>query len=932
MATIDLAQTVDPTTQQGIRQGIGAAATIDLAGKVDKASIGAASGVAALDANGFVPLAQIPSGVTFDTELAQALTPYATNAALATAVSLLTTSKLNFNLTVTPSANTATTGMAWTVKSNIIHNSGVNYPALTIDLPPYSGTTDNVWFIGIDLFRQVLVALPRNIHTGWLVLGIVTVTANGNPTVKNLNSSIPPAKLLRVLRKIKQNEPVNVVVMGSSLTIYPDWSQALFGASATSALYLVPGVNTYNSWGQVGTPNGEQAAFCGSAQRAHFINQPAIGGIAANSFVSDLITNLLPTNGRAAYLRNTDLVVLGCLANYGTDRLDIADAECSILAEMGIDVILTTDTPSVPSGSALNWSLGQGTYTDLQNANLYPDGDYLRELAERYNFELADTAGFMFYEQLRWMANPAPYATKSSYRIFVDTGHPFQQTGTPLGRTAFQIDGYEAMARAVRSVISIDSTSTSVTTQPTIVNYNFVTSTQGFGNYANTTTSYSSNGLTVTKNQAASEIWGAINNTTFNPPVNVGDKIQVTGSVTGTATQAVNVAIMNGSNFGSNIVTVTADGQFTANLTVNSGLSNLTTLGFISKTTTGNLGDSFTVSNIQVSITPANSTTTTTITPIDLIPERITRTPTRSYPFFLRSASATNVKSLCTLGDVVVTLPQDEYHTVLGTSVKGTLGSAATSNGSQLPVSSRFSPGYPTANNYITIAPGQKAAWSAHGAVAFHMINLGVITPSWTADVYINGVKSNSIAGGGITAAGPDFYTEICNCNQLAKTFPTDELFKGLVTCEIVNTSATASINVLLFIAHTAKIEYYGLSDIMFTGAWQNETSFTFGGNSIPCMYTDSASAYAVCKHTGRRLGWIVATNTNSKPVIVKTGMANSRLTPNVTQGIQELGTLYPEIGRTTGRSRIALAANNGTTAAGNRGLAILGAVSYLDR
>lgn len=89
---------------------------------------------------------------------------------------------------------------------------------------PYSFSGGNlpvvangVWFVGVDLYRGTLIALPRLGHRGWVPVARVVTDATAIVSVEQIAPALPVSRLPRTLAKIRAGQPVNVVVMGSSL-------------------------------------------------------------------------------------------------------------------------------------------------------------------------------------------------------------------------------------------------------------------------------------------------------------------------------------------------------------------------------------------------------------------------------------------------------------------------------------------------------------------------------------------------------------------------------------------------------------------------------------------------------------------------------------------------------------------------------------------
>lgn len=288
---------------------------------------------------------------------------------------------------------------------------------------------NGTWYVGVDLFRKVLIALPRLGHRGWIPVARVIATSVVQ-TVEQIAPALPTSRIPRTLAKIMRGENINVRVIGSSLTAGgnpTDWSGMLFRSDASVTAYKVPSVANFQNAGVGGSPNQYQLVQAG------FASSHSAYGFGASG-TPNVARGKLPPNGRSQLFSGVDLVVLGCLANGGDYRLESIEPIIRKLREQGCEIIVVAD----------NWQGPTSKVADLATGGLYQDGPFLQNICDLYGVEFADTAAYVAEAQFRYGASA----------IYDDTIH--MKGALPAGRNAPPSCGHEVWARAVRSVITID--------------------------------------------------------------------------------------------------------------------------------------------------------------------------------------------------------------------------------------------------------------------------------------------------------------------------------------------------------------------------------------------------------------------------------------------------------------------------------------------
>lgn len=453
----------------------------------------------------------------------------------------------------------------------LVTTRGLTVSVASFKAGPFSFSGGNLtvvangtWFVGVDLYRNTLIALPRLGHRGWVPVARVVVGEASITELEQIPPVLPPSRIPRTLEKLRAGQTVNVVVMGSSLAEGggpTTWSGMLFNASANPSAYRVPGVGTFRNIGLGGSPNQYMLAQLGYA----------VG------------------SGRSPLFDGVDLVVLTCLANGGAYRLDIIEPLVRQLKARGVEIILLTDNPQNPTDD----------YASMQSSLLYRDGPEPIRVAERYGIELADTAAYVFEQRLRHGSG-----------IYSDKIH--MRAGDPVGPDADRPSGgHEIYARAVRSVLPIKSRFVGTP----IKHSTFDDSLQGSTAYATASVASVDGRLKISKTTGNPGQWGGWIDI---PPVKNGGTLRVQGTWSfenGYAGNPIQVGMQGGGSGWGSTTRAPAPGTFDLTVTATRDIPSGGKLLFFGNNTNAPLDAAFSIDDLIITLNP-------TVAAIDMIPGR----------------------------------------------------------------------------------------------------------------------------------------------------------------------------------------------------------------------------------------------------------------------------------------------------------------------
>lgn len=709
------------------------------------------------------------------------------------------------------------------------YGAGIAVNNLTVTVSPfcldgfmYDGGSFTVlpngtWFLGVELSSKQLRALPRRGHRGVVYVARVVSNATLITSVVACELELPATRIPRTLNKVINGKPINVLIMGSSLTQTSGsdqtWPSLIFGSTATVDKYKIPN-STMTATGVGGSPNAYQLAQVGIAS-----NHGSYSGFGASG-VSGLVGPRIGTNGRSKLFKDIDVVVLGCLANGGDYRLENIEQTVRRLVQMGKEVILVTDNPQNPTTD----------YGTLSNSLLHVDGPEVIRIANLYGVELADTSSYVFEAHLR----------ANGTGIFGDTIH--QAQATPSGpNTVLPASGHEAWARAVRSLFSVSTAATNPT--QLITNGTFDTSTVGWSTENGSVLSQSNGQMTVTASGTnARQGKQVLANVPIGSSVTITlDLISYTGSWDA-GLISTNIGSWDGGN-GS------IGGLGGSPRRITKTFTNVTNqLTFVFYNTSSVAGDTLVVDNISVSAIFATTT--------DQIVNR--RTEIKTLP------PSRIVTDLGTPGDMFVILPKDEFYFSTGNGSKGTLGAHPWGNSS---FARRFSSHTSSTGDLLSIATGQKACISATGVVSFNMIHYrDVADGACTFTVTINSVVRKTVTIS-TPPFGNEWWLQIMSSSELNAISSLLDTGSSFETIEIAVTSGTLKIAAL--VSGTVDATYISVDEISYKGTWlPNEVSVS----NLYGKPTDTVNSMASVNCPGRRLAWIISANPGSKSVTLSSG------------------------------------------------------------
>lgn len=677
---------------------------------------------------------------------------------------------------------------------------------------PAAGT----WFIGAELWSGALRCLPRLGHRGWVPVARVVASSGAITSITQIMPAMPASRIPRTLKKLNDGASINVVVMGSSLTVSggaaTDWPGMIFGSGSIAA-YRLPGVIAAQYRGVGGAPNQYQLAQVGLASK-HWGY-----GFANSGFAITGEPKFPPPNGRSAMLTGVDLVVIGVLANGGDYRLESIEPIVRKLRQRGVEVILVTDNPQGPSTD----------YAAMSAASLYVDGPEVMRIADLYGVELADTAGYVFEAHIR----------SGGTGIYGDTIH--MTTGTPSGPAALlPANGHEAWARAVRSIFSIRYTPA----VPTVTNnaYDFAWNFNDWATYgASSSLALSAGRLVVTTSGAASGGWVIIPGA-----IQVGDTVTVTydaSSITGGNWQIG----LQGTGWASNAPDAVAGTAQQVTLVATQAVADVRVL-FYRHTGAGTI----TLDNVTVSVSRAGAASFS-----NAVPDR----PAAVAPL----PPIRMVSDFKTPGDAFVILPADEQFVGTGTDVdRGTLGAHPWGSNS---FARCWSSVVGASQDLLTLAVGKKAALSGPAPVGYAMIHYrDPADGPCTVEVRINNGAVKTLNIGTVPFAN-EWFLPIYTPTELNAATPTPAIGSAWDSISLHVTSGTLKIAAL--IALGADIDFVSPEQMSYLGTWLPRENSRSG---IPGRPTDSAGAYAFLKCTGNRVVWIVSGNPGTKLCEVGSG------------------------------------------------------------
>jgi hypothetical protein len=203
---------------------------------------------------------------------------------------------------------------AGTGVSSVLGNS-VSADGLTVGVPsfvvgPFSFAggsitvlSNGTWYVGVELSSKQVRILPRLGHRGWVPVARVTTNSNEVTEIIQIKPELPVCRIPRTMTKILAGEPINVVIMGSSLTASSGdsgtWPGMVFGQGSILS-YKVPTVCNTKYTGVGGSPNKYQLAQLGLATNHTGYGYPGTGypGTIAANGQSEVVNYLRSMGGQ----------------------------------------------------------------------------------------------------------------------------------------------------------------------------------------------------------------------------------------------------------------------------------------------------------------------------------------------------------------------------------------------------------------------------------------------------------------------------------------------------------------------------------------------------------------------------------------------------------------------------------------------------------
>jgi len=680
---------------------------------------------------------------------------------------------------------------------------GLNFSGGSIIMPA-AGT----WYVGVELFSNVLRCLPRLGHRGWVPVARAVCTSSTITDLKQITPVVPACRIPRTMAKVLAGQSISVVIMGSSLTqsggASTDWPGMVFG-SGTVDKYKVPTTITTKYTGVGASPNQYQLAQLGLSSY-HTASGYAQSG--APSAAGGLSTLVSPPYGRSTLFDGVDLVVIGCLANGGDYRLETIEPLARKLRQAGVEVIMVTDNPQGPSTD----------YSTMSGASLYVDGPEVMRVADLYGVELADTAAYVFEAYLR----------AGGVGIYADAIH--QASGTPSGPSSLlPANGHEAWARAVRSVFSVGVNPLGSGVQR-VSNGSFSTAgTAGWASYAGGTISNIGGALNVVASAAG---LGTIYEM---GAFTAGSIVTLSLNVTAVASGQFQIGVTKGYSWdgASQTLNISTPGTQTVQFTASGG-SSYQILAW-----SQGAAANFTITNVSViEVTPP--------TAFNAIPNR----PAEAKPM-PPIRVVTDVK---TPADAFVILPKLEFCTLNNSPNKGTLGAHPWGSAS---FARRWSSLVGASEDLLTLTTGQRAQLSGVCPVGFALIHYRDVSDgACTFTVSLNGSVQKTI-NISVPPFANEWFVPIYTPTEFATPSAAPD---GRDNYELMVTSGTLKIAAL--VALTFDYDLVPYQQLTYNGSWLPAEA---SRSNLLGRPTDTLNDWAGVFCTGRRVAWILSGNPGTK-------------------------------------------------------------------
>jgi len=228
---------------------------------------------------------------------------------------------------------------------------------------------DQVLVLNLRTLR--LHVLPRSLGDGELPLARIDSLTDSILKCDPIPLKSPVTRIPRSLEKLSKGVPLHIVCLGTSLvengTLLNGWQRLLFPESFEPA-----------PAGSPKPPGAEFASLLRIPGKIVSVSN-AVGG--SNSRYTFALIGEGREDGRAlaSTVFDNDLAIVALLPNGGPDRKAVYEGVVRRLRAHGLEVLLLTDN----------------AFAEKTPDGLWTDGEFVRQLADRYGCGLADTAAYM---------------------------------------------------------------------------------------------------------------------------------------------------------------------------------------------------------------------------------------------------------------------------------------------------------------------------------------------------------------------------------------------------------------------------------------------------------------------------------------------------------------------------------------------------------
>ena len=487
----------------------------------------------------------------------------------------------------------------------------------------------------------------------------------------------------------------------------------------------------------------------------------------------DGITSAAPFVGFSKELVDTDVVIIGLLANDWTYNREIIEPVVKSLRRVGVEVILVTDNQRAVTAGM--------TYNQYITADpLFNDARWVTEVADKYGCALADTAAYVANAYFRW-----PSVT------YLDQIH-MQKSAAVSGPSVDVVtSGAEVWARAVRSIFAMDM----AWANTPFGSYDFTSTKAPWATYNSPTSCAISGGYLVVVPVGVNDgCWLASLGNLAGDVINVSFEI-----IFDVVNASAKVFLYNNgwTSLGGGVQhMITSSGSYSLQLPADFTNCHLM---FSSNGGSGTVGQ-WRITNVVVSV------------------DKVTATVPLWADFKAQSLpQESRITSLLKIpGGAQLTLPDQEYNYANATGVAGTV--------SQTPLNSysfaRRHKGLATlTNDLLTLAPTKEALIGSWGMVGLAVIRPG-LAPVATVEIRRGAtlLKTVSLGAAGVL---PAIQNDLITPDEYAQTLtaPAYDALRVIVT--------SGSLQAQAFVAFTSELEYLRPDQLGLSGTFAKNTAIS---------------------------------------------------------------------------------------------------------